>query len=354
MHYNHSHYNKLTISGTTYKPGDLLQLCHDKLHQTTLPNWEIALYKFIRQWLNNSTELEIKTSGSTGIPKIIKTSKQAMLKSAFNTLDFFDLHPGQSALLCLSCNFIAGKMMVVRAFAGNLDLIPVPVSGYPLAGLERPVDFAAMTPLQMDNEINAKSNKTNLLRTVILGGSATGSDLSRKLQNQPFKVWETYGMTETLSHIAVRPVNTGNIDRFFTPFKNISLSTDDRGCLLIEAPGIASHPIITNDLAEITNDGKFRIKGRVDNIINTGGIKVSPEEIETLIAPLIDQPFFVSSMPHPVLGQELVLIVENEPENKITLLETIKKALPPYHHPKRIIVKNPLSRTGSGKITRRL
>jgi o-succinylbenzoate---CoA ligase len=345
-------YNTLTIAETTYDQKALKQLCKEKLSMSKTEEGERSLYQFILEWLNPKPFVYVKTSGSTGKPKIIEVSKSAMLRSAFNTIDFFKLTTGQSALLCLSCHYIAGKMMVVRAFAGQLNLVPVPVSGHPLASLSHKVDFAALTPLQMSNEVDAHPDKTALLKTIILGGSATGEKLSEKLQNLTSEVWETYGMTETLSHIALRAVNGNRKETHFTPLRNVLLSIDPRGCLVIHATGITNTPVVTNDLAEIRSDGKFCIRGRYDNIINTGGIKVSPEEIESNIAAILNQPFFVSSVPHVKLGQELVLIVEKQPENAAKLLEMIKKALPRYHAPRKIIVMDPLPRTDNGKLKR--
>jgi O-succinylbenzoic acid--CoA ligase len=283
----------------------------------------------------------------------MRVSKAAMLNSAFKTLDFFNLVPGNSALLCLSCNYIAGKMMVVRAFAGNLNLIPVPVTSHPLIKLEQSIDFAALTPMQINNEINSPKKKTGLLNKVILGGSPVSMELSKKLQQQNFQAWETYGMTETLSHIALRRVNGAEASALFRPLKNVSLAKDKRGCLVINAPEISGSPIISNDLADIHTNGEFRIKGRIDNIINTGGVKVSPEEVEAKIAHLIDSPFLISSLPHSVLGNEMVLVVEDAPHNEIELWADIKKILPTYLTPKRIITKNPLPRTSTGKIKRK-
>ncbi|MGM0377019.1 MAG: AMP-binding protein, partial [Bacteroidota bacterium] len=316
------------------------------------PQWEKDLFRFIEEWLEPSEYIRIPTSGSTGTPKMMRVSKRAMLRSAFNTIAFFKLHPGHSALLCLSCKFIAGKMMVVRALAGGLHLITAPVSGHPLQNSGKPVDFAAMTPLQMSNELQQPNNFFPSI--VILGGSPVSRQLSKDLQDCPSRIWETYGMTETLSHVALRPVNGPDASGFFQPLKEVRLSLDERHCLVIEAEGITTRPVVTNDMAELHENGRFRIKGRIDNIINTGGIKVVPEEIEKTIAPYMPAPFFVSSVSHPVLGQELVIITEKEIPEEEKFLEKLKKILPSYHAPRRILVKTPLPRTETGKIIRRL
>ncbi len=353
MAINASKYNTLTIRGKTFSKNSLLTLCREKVCQKEIDSRDRAFYQFILEWLDEHEYIEVKTSGSTGRPKTIQVSKAAMLQSAFNTLKFFNLKPGHSALLCLPCDFIAGKMMVIRAFAGKLNLIPVPATGQPLKELNQSVDFAAMTPMQMHNEIISGVNKLNYLRTVILGGSPVSRELDQKLQDVPAEVWETYGMTETLSHIALRRINGSSAESYFTPLENVEVQTSANGCLSVYAPGITKSAIETNDLVDFGPGNKFRIKGRLDNIINSGGIKISPEEVEARISELFPHPFFISSQPHPSLGQEPVLITEQIPENEKALLQTIKKHLPPHHAPRKIIIMNPLPRTDTGKIKRK-
>lgn len=351
MTLDHQQYDKLRINNSLLKRDELIQKAEWVKNNPDAPQWEKDLFLFIESWLESSEFIPVPTSGSTGTPKWIQVSKKKMLRSAFNTIAFFNLYPGQTALLCLSCNYIAGKMMVVRALAGDLHLLTVPVSGRPLQTIDRPVDFAAMTPLQLSNEHQA----SNIFfpKTIILGGSPVSRQLSNALQDCPSSIWETYGMTETLSHIALRPVNGQNASDFFQPMKGIRLSLDNRACLVIEAVGITNRPVVTNDLAELHENGRFRIKGRIDNIINTGGIKVVPEEVENSIAPYMPAPFYISSVSHPVLGQELVIITEKEIPEKDEFLKKLKKILPPYHAPRQIIVKTPLPRTETGKIIRR-
>jgi len=347
----HHQYDKLTINGSFLDRYELLKKAEQVTNNPATPQWETELFSFIKEWLEPSEFIQIPTSGSTGTPKWIRVSKKAMLQSAFKTLAFFNLHAGQTALLCLSCKYIAGKMMVVRALAGGLHLITTPVSGRPLQQLRRHVDFAAMTPLQISNEQQKPNNLFPV--TLILGGSPVNRQLAKDLQDCPSRIWETYGMTETLSHVALRPVNGPDASDYFQPMKGVRLSLDDRRCLVIEAEGITHRPLLTNDLAELHKNGKFRIMGRIDNIINTGGIKVVPEEVEKTIAPYMAAPFFISSVAHPVLGQELVIITEQEIPEKENFLAKLKKILPPYHAPRQIIVKRPLPRTETGKFIRR-
>ncbi|MDK2842725.1 MAG: o-succinylbenzoate---CoA ligase [Anaerophaga sp.] len=384
MQHKYRKYRQLTIAGQTYNPEALFHLSEEKLTDEHVPAWEKEIYRFILEWLSDEDTILVQTSGSTGTPKKMPVRKDAMLQSAFNTIDFFGLTPGMSALLCLPVNYIAGRMMIVRAFAGGLDLVPVPVTGRPLQHLAGPVDFASMIPLQMMNELSVEPSRLHLLRTVMLGGSAVSNELVRKLENQTFRAWETYGMTETLSHIALRPLNGNessmtrlsqkNMDKtescefhqtnilnkfytdeknnFFTPLKNVRVFTDERNCLVVDAAGITNTPVVTNDIVEINKNGTFRIKGRIDNIINTGGVKVSPEEIEQRLSGLVPEPFYISSRPHPSLGNEVVLVVPRKPDNVDALLQRLRNVLPPYHAPKDVVEKQPFRMTESGKIRR--
>ncbi|WP_444822291.1 AMP-binding protein [Thermophagus sp. OGC60D27] len=349
---NFRKFRQLTLNGQTYEAEQLMLLCREKLIDSHIEHWERAMYQFIIEWLNDQDSVIVQTSGSTGTPKQMRVKKNAMLQSAFNTIEFFGLHNGMSALLCLPAEFIAGKMMIVRAFAGRLNLLPIPVCGKPLVHLTKSADFSAMTPMQMMNELSDDKSPLHLLKKVILGGSGVGQDLVRRLKHQPFRAWETYGMTETLSHIALKLLNGTVVEDFFTPLKNVAVSTDERNCLVVNVRGITRRPLVTNDLAEVRADGTFRIIGRIDNLINTGGIKVSPEEIEKRLSEIIDRPFYISSRPHPSLGQEIILVVEKKPDNIPDLLNRIKSVLPPYHAPRDIVAKGPFAMTGSGKIRR--
>ncbi|MDG5799944.1 AMP-binding protein [Marinilabiliaceae bacterium ANBcel2] len=321
-------------------------------NETTV-NWQVELYAFIQQWLNLDQHITVQTSGSTGAPLKIKMPKSAMRASALRTLSYFELNTGMTSLLCLPTSFIAGKMQVVRAFVGGLKIIAVEPSSVPLLNVNEAIDFAAFTPMQMLEQLNyPDTSKLQLLKKVIIGGGKISSELDKMLQQQPFEAYETYGMTETLTHIAIRKINGNNPQNSFTPLKSVEISTDNRGCLQIKAPYITNQTIKTNDLATIFANGSFSITGRIDNIINSGGIKLSPERIEECIAHLIKLPFVISSIPHKTMGEQLVLVTEGElltPEN---ILNQIKKEVSKYEVPTAIINLKKLPRTISGKIQR--
>ena len=352
MSLNPKSYDRLTINGQRMEKDELLEKASSVIQNQETPEWEVDMFRFVNEWLQPDEFMEVTTSGSTGNPKTLRIPKKAMLQSAFTTNHFFALNENHTALLCLSCKYIAGKMMVVRALSAGFNLITVPVSGHPLEQVNQEIDFAAMTPLQMSNELQKAKDRPFLPHTIILGGSRVSRELSRPLKHFPAQIWETYGMTETLSHIALRPVNGPHASDFFQPLPNVQISVDSHDCLVINVPGITDGALSTNDIAELQKDGSFRIKGRRDHVINTGGIKVIPEEIEKELASLLRGAFYIAAAPHPVLGQQLVLITEEKIPNKKYLLKKLKQLLPPYHAPRQIIEKERLPRTETGKIIR--
>ncbi|URW78895.1 AMP-binding protein [Xiashengella succiniciproducens] len=339
----HLQYNTIKINGFNYSLSTL-----DRLKEREGED----VLGFLKAWANEDALLTMYTSGSTGTPKEIRVSKAAMINSALKTLKFFNLKPGMSALLCLPANYVAGRMMLVRALVGNLDLIAVKPSSHPLADIDRVVDFAAFTPMQMLNELKLGSPALLHLRDVIIGGAKVDSELDRLLQKVEFKAYETYGMTETLSHIALRRINGKERTDGFVPLPDVRLSLDDRSCLCIDAKGICDQLLVTNDIAEIREDGSFLITGRADNIINSGGIKHSPEAIENKIVHLVDVPFAISHIPHSTLDRQIVLVCQGKPSDMATLPERIKKLVKRYEMPAAIYIVDSFPLTESGKIKR--
>lgn len=311
------------------------------------------LRNFLLQWWNNSSFITVQTSGSTGTPKKMEVPKSALIVSASKTLQFFDLKPDMTALLALPLDFIAGKMMVVRALVGGLNLISTPVSGLPLGSLKEQIDFAALTPMQMMNELEQVPNKLSLLKLVIIGGGKVSKGLDNRLQRVDFAAFETYGMTETLSHVALRRINGVEREKAFTPLSDVHLSVDGGGCLLIDFKGVTDGLIATNDLVNFNRDGSFSILGRVDNIINSGGIKISPENVEAKLDGVIEVPFIISALPHDKLGEQLIIITEGAVLNRERVFSKISKQLSKFEHPAAIYSVQKMSRTESGKIRRK-
>lgn len=333
---------------------DLSKLAYNFIKEGEPHEGEIG--DFILNWLKPSPFIEVKTSGSTGISKKIKVRKEHMINSALATGKFFELPAGSTALMCLPANFIAGKMMLVRAMVLGWELDLVPPSSNPLDQLFKTYDFCAMTPFQLDNSIS----RLHLIKKLIVGGGAVSPNLQEMVQGLNTKVYESFGMTETVSHIAAKRLNTKKKRKKPAPFKvmpNVHISSDERNCLVINAPTISDEVLITNDVVEIITYKKFFWKGRYDNVVNSGGIKLFPEEIENKLSAVIDNRYFLIGMPDNALGEKLVLFVEADfsEELLLELQEKIKsvKELDKYEIPKKIYLIQKFEETPNGKIHRK-
>jgi O-succinylbenzoic acid--CoA ligase len=313
---------------------------------------DIKLEDFIREWNDASEYVEVQTSGSTGTPKIIKAEKKKMVASAEMTCDFLGLKANDTALLCMSLKHIGAKMMVVRSIVRKLRLIEVPVSGHPLANLSCAPDFAAMVPLQVYNSLQNEEEKKILfqIKNLIIGGGAIDKKMEEELKDAPNNVWSTYGMTETLSHIALRKINGNNASEWYTPFKEVSLQLTDDQTLRIIAPTLCDTPLDTNDIAEINANGDFKIIGRKDNTVISGGVKIHVEEVERLLGLDADLSFAIGGLPNEKFGQILVALTTPEFEN--TLKSKIP-LLPKYFQPKKIFLTEQIPTTENGKIDRK-
>ena len=290
--------------------------------------------------------MEVKTSGSTGEPKRMMVEKSRMLNSARITCDFLGLKPGDTALLCMSTDYIAGKMMIVRSIERGLKLISVEPSGHPLANNYQ-LDFAAMVPMQVYNSLQVPEEKERLMaiRHLIIGGGAIDDAMEAELKKFPNAVWSTYGMTETLSHIALRRISGPEASEWYMPFPTVKLSTTDEGCLVIDAPEVCADTLVTNDIVELKSDGRFRVLGRKDNVICSGGIKIQIEEVERELKPYARVPYIISKKKDEKFGEIVVLLTEGDIDEMKTICE---KYLPKYHRPKlyQHIDQIPLTETG--------
>lgn len=304
------------------------------------------LYNFLSEWFDQNEFVTVKTSGSTGKPKKIQIKKEYMINSALATGNYFELFKETTALLCMPVKYIAGKMMLVRAMVLGWHLDLVEVNSFPLKDIDKKYDFSAMVPLQLYNTLD----KIGLIRKLIVGGGVVSEELIEKIQNVPTEIFSTYGMTETITHIAVKTLNTDKRSDFYHVLPEVSISLDQRGCLVIDAPKITDEKVITNDLVEIVSGKQFRWLGRYDHIINTGGIKIIPEEVEKKIAPFLSSRFFISSVPDSRLGEKIILIAEGE-QNKISI-EDFKGVLTKYEIPKEIFFIEKFAETPTGKINR--
>lgn len=302
--------------------------------------WQKEVIDFIKEWFLEKEFIISKTSGSTGIPKEIKISKSAMKMSARMTGSFFGLEEGNSALLCMPVNFIAGKMMIVRAIELKLKLYcaepksKIDLSGFPV------IDFAPMTPMQVENSFNFLDE----IKILLIGGAPLSDDLRNKLLKILTESFESYGMTETITHIALKKISEEN----FKTLNKVKVRKDERDCLVIKTPYFEEE-IITNDIVEIKNESEFKWLGRFDNVINSGGIKLFPEQIEAKLKPFIRDEFIISSLPDTVLGHKLIIVIENLPTTNYQLPTT---SLNKFEIPKEIYFLEKFPRTESGKIKR--
>lgn len=330
---------KFKLNGFFFNEEDLCRVAYSFIKEGD--EFEKPIGDFILDWFDAKDYLEIATSGTTGDPKLIKVKKQAMVNSAIATGNFFDLQPGNTTLNCLPVKYIAGKMMFVRAFILGLDMDFVAPSSKPLHRNEKKYDFAAMVPLQAENSLN----QINQIKKLIVGGVRINESLVEKLKKSTCKVYETYSMTETVTHIAAKKIG----EKAFTLFPKITINVDPRSCLVISSENLFVNQIITNDLVEIISENQFIWLGRQDNIINSGGIKLIPEQIENKLSNHISERFFVAGVTDTVLGEKLVLFIEG---NKQVISDIAFTDLDKYQKPKEIIFIESFPQTETGKVKR--
>lgn len=299
----------------------------------------MTLEEFLGEWNSASPTVHVHTSGSTGKPKDMEVEKARMRASARMTCDFLALKPGDTALLCMPVDYIAGKMMAVRALEGNLRLISVEPSNHPLENLTEAPTFAAMIPSQVHESL--ANPLLRQIKKLIIGGGNIPRQLEEALSTFPNDIYSTYGMTETLSHIAMRRI--GN--PWYSTLPGISVSLTSDSCLVIDAPALCAEQIVTHDIAELNGAKRFRILGRSDNVICSGGIKIQIEEVEEALRPAYGDNIQITSRPDDKFGEAVVLLT-TVPIDR----QELKSLLPnPYWVPKHIVLVPSLPRTGSGK-----
>jgi len=329
------------------------------------------LEQFLADWRSDSPTVVVHTSGSTGRPKAMLVEKRRMEASARITCQFLGLQAGDSALLCMSLDYIAGKMMVVRALTCGLHLLTVPPSGHPLResveplladmASAPPLAFAAMVPLQVYNSLQVPEERQRLMqiRHLIIGGGAIDAAMEAELKTFPNAVWSTYGMTETLSHIALRRLSGPEASEWYTPFDGVTLSTTADGCLVIDAPAVHDGPLVTNDIVELVprysrgdsaGTCSFRIVGRKDNVVCSGGIKIQIEEVERLLRPHLAGPFCITKRPDAKFGEAVVLLTEGSADEGRS---TCRQVLPKHWVPRSFFTVARIPMTETGKVARR-
>lgn len=310
---------------------------------------EKIMADFLLNWLYPKDTILANTSGSTGSPKTITLDKTKMIASAQATGAYFDLKEGTKALHCLSANYIAGKMMMVRALFLGWDIDVVIPNKFPLKQTKTNYDFAAMVPLQLQNSLK----EIHRVKKLIVGGAAVSPSLQSEIQEVPTEIYATYAMTETITHVAIKKLNhrTGQetLNDAFEALPNVQFEEDDRNCLIINAPSVAKNKVITNDVVNLISPTLFNWLGRADFVINSGGYKVHPEQVEQVLALVIKAPFFVTSIPDEILGEKVILIIEGK-EDAFPEIDYVD--LHPYEIPKEVYFIDEMIYTTTGKIQR--
>lgn len=319
---------------------------------------QMTLDEFYKEWYSPSTTILVNTSGSTGKPKPMTVEKARMMESARMTCKFLGLTADDSALLCMPLDYIAGKMVVVRTIVSGMRLVATPPTSHPMKDIDDIPTFAAMVPMQVYSSLSVaeEADKLKRIKNLIIGGGPVSDSMCSILKDFPNAVWSTYGMTETLSHIAMRRISGPEASAYYSPLSDISLSTNEMGCLRIDAPKICLIALQTNDVVEFDEDGhRFRVIGRIDNVINSGGVKIHIEEVEKAIQQIIDRPFAIAKKTDDVFG-EIVVMVLQEPINEsesIQIKRQIETTLPKYWQPQSYIIIDKIPMTETGKVARK-
>ena len=344
-----SNYTKqLILNDIAYLFDDIIT---KPLTELNLENdFEINTIQFCKNWLSNLQEFSINTSGSTGKPKTIRLTRNQMIKSAEMTAETFNLQKGDSILINLNTTYIAGIMMLVRGFHLDLKMTIIEASSNPLEKIRNKYfNFFAFVPLQLQTII--ENNKSDLLqkaKAIIVGGVPISPYQEKLFIKLNLPVFSTYGMTETCTHIAIRKVGKSS----FNALINVELSIDERNCLIIKSPTSIENKLITNDVVDLLSSSEFIWKGRIDNIINSGGIKIQVEELESKISNLLlnikcQTKFIITSKSDSKLGDKIVLVSEEKLNESF-----LKDNLSPFEYPKEFLIIDKFPETETGKINR--
>jgi O-succinylbenzoic acid--CoA ligase len=345
----------LTLNGKTFSVDELknwaIDECSTDFEETTL--------RFCKAWLSGQQEFRINTSGSTGAPKEIVLKREAMEQSARMTINALQLKSTDTALICLDTKYVAGQMVLVRSLIHGMNMVAVEPTVNPFSALKQQIDFTALVPYQLESILDHSPKILDHVRCAIIGGAALSHTLQEKAKKSRCAIYATYGMTETISHIALQKLNGAGAQDHFVTLEGVHIRLDDRGCLCIRANHLNSE-IVTNDLVELIDDKKFKWLGRIDNVINSGGVKIIPEKVEAVIEKIfgsmqLKTRFFVTGLVDKNFGQRVVLVCEGA-----TLSETLqsqvseraKQLLSKYEAPKEFVFVSKFAETGSGKVNR--
>lgn len=358
----------ITLSNKSYS-FEAIAHCPKQIAWDTLTPYETEVLQFCRRWLTGQQRFTVNSSGSTGRPKTITLSRTQMQTSARLTGQVLGLQAGDKALVCLSVEYIAGMMMLVRGFELGLRLTVVEPMSNPLAkfSTDSHFDFTALVPLQLRQILTDAPEKRpllNRLKAILIGGAPVSAPLFSQLQAITAPIYHTYGMTETVTHVALRRLNGPLASDYFTPLPGVRLGLDERGCLTIQSAVTNNRLIHTNDLVELQANGSFKWLGRIDHVINSGGVKVRIEQVETVLdkvfhsysnSDLAQRRFFVGPVGHERLGQSVVAVIEGPPisaETETAIRSALLQSLNKYEIPRHFYFVEKLLETPTGKIDR--
>ena len=339
----------ITVQGKKYLKEDISVYCGD----------EKSILK-AQKWLHGEAYIEAYTSGSTGEPKKIQLSRSSVISSARNTIEYFNLTPGSSALLCLNPDTIGGMMMIYRAIVGEWNLTVLPATLNPLEHYSGQTDFTSMVPAQLQEilRLGLHEELNKKVAMILLGGSIVSYELLRQITTLSSEIYHGYGMTETASHIALRKLNGGESSEYYQIFKNIEASVNEESCLKIRGEVTGGEWVQTTDVVELAGN-RLKWLGRNDFAINSGGYKILPETIEKQIREIfstsnIEQEFILTGIPDSKWGEILVFVSEGEQNfDENWLLEILKINVPHYQLPKKFFTTKIFDRNPSGKILRK-
>lgn len=316
------------------------------------------ILEFVVDWSDRKVWIETRTSGSTGRPKNIKIKKEQIYESAIRTLKTLGLNPNDSALLCLPNRFIGGKMMIARSIIGDLDLHITANVAKPELPEGVDIHFAAVVPYQMSSIAKdaAAAARWKTVRKIIVGGGHVDNALDEQLRTWPNEIYESFGMTETISHVALRRISGTSERQPFKVLETIEVTQDERGCLIIHGDALPNNPTVTNDMVNMVDERSFHWLGRADNMINSGGVKIIPEVLEKLIKRFINPRYFIAGVADEDLGQRVVLVLECQPMSELDesyLMTDIRTELSKFEVPKEICYVDEFVETENGKINRK-
>jgi len=342
-------YEKIKLNGKVFSKEAILKTNSLNFESKEAEN----VLTFLKNWFDNSDYFEVQTSGSTGEPKTIKIPKQSFIESAKNTCNYLNLNKKTNALLCIPVKYIGGKMMVIRGLVSGYNLIIGEVNNNPLRNLNEKINFIAITPYQAYNVLENNPKELGNIKNIIIGGGSVNESFIYEIKDFENYIYSTFGMTETVSHIALRKLNGKDKSEYFEVLEPYKISKNEDGCLVIHCPTLSKELIVTNDIIELNNN-KFKWLGRKDYIINSGGIKINPEEIEKIIAPFLPGiNYYISSVLDDKLGNKLVLKVEKKKGFKFKIFPSfINSKLEKYKQIKEIIYLDSFDYTENEKVIR--